>query len=358
MRVVVCGGGVIGACLAYYLSGAGADVLLVERHRIAGAASGKSGGFLALDWCDGSELSSLARRSFQLHQALADAHGNPWGYRRLDTYSAIAGMERPFGDSPALPWLRADMFVQDQLGSVETTAQVTPAAFTCGMVDQAVAHGAECLTGEVTGILLDPDGSRVHGVEIDGLNRETEAVVIAMGPWSSLARRWLPMSDVHGLKGHSVVFRPNEPVPADALFAEVRGQDGADWSPEIFPRPDGTVYLCGLPSFEALPDDPGLVETNEQATSHLRSIAAALSPHLADAEILAVGACFRPVTGDGLPLLGHVPGVDGAYVATGHNVWGMLNAPASGEAMADLILLGRSETIDLTAFDPARAKVS
>jgi glycine/D-amino acid oxidase-like deaminating enzyme len=69
-------------------------------------------------------------------------------------------------------------------------------------------------------------------------------------------------------------------------------------------------------------------------------MAAALSPDLADAEILAAQACYRPVTRDGLPLMGAVPGIEGAYVATGHSVWGMLNAPASGEALAQLILAG------------------
>ena len=44
---------------------------------------------------------------------------------------------------------------------------------------------------------------------------------------------------------------------------------------------------------------------------------------------------------NGLPFIGAVPGVDGAYVATGHSVWGMLNAPATAEAMSELILDGR-----------------
>ena len=35
---------------------------------------------------------------------------------------------------------------------------------------------------------------------------------------------------------------------------------------------------------------------------------------------------FRPVTQDGLPLIGRVPQIEGVYVATGHNVWGILNA--------------------------------
>ena len=53
MRVVICGGGVIGACTAYFLSRRGIDVTVVERTEVAAAASGKAGGFLALDWCVG-----------------------------------------------------------------------------------------------------------------------------------------------------------------------------------------------------------------------------------------------------------------------------------------------------------------
>ena len=57
---------------------------------------------------------------------------------------------------------------------------------------------------------------------------------------------------------------------------------------------------------------------------------------------------------DGLPLIGAVPGVDGAYVATAHSVWGMLNAPATGEAVAELIADGTSSHVDLAPFSPAR----
>lgn len=67
MRVLICGGGVIGASIAYFLSRRGAKPIVIERTGLACAASGKSGGFLALDWCDGTPLQSLARRSFTLH---------------------------------------------------------------------------------------------------------------------------------------------------------------------------------------------------------------------------------------------------------------------------------------------------
>ena len=64
--------------------------------------------------------------------------------------------------------------------------------------------------------------------------------------------------------------------------------------------------------------------------------------------IIARQAYFRPVTQDGMPLIGKVPQVKGAYVAAGHSVWGFLNAPATGEALAELIADGVARTIDLT----------
>ena len=90
MRVLICGGGVIGASIAYFLSCRGVEAIVIERTGIACAASGKSGGFLALDWCDGSPLESLARRSFALHASLPEKIGGDWGYRRLTTYGGFA----------------------------------------------------------------------------------------------------------------------------------------------------------------------------------------------------------------------------------------------------------------------------
>ena len=357
MRVAICGGGVIGACLAYYLCLDGADVMLIERHKIAGAASGKSGGFLALDWCDGSQLAPLARRSFQLHEALQDELGNAWGYRRLDTYSVTNNARRVFGLSTSarsLSWLKPGILAQSQLGSTETTAQVTPAAFTEAMVKHAVALGAACMIGEVTDIMLDRDGTHIHGIKVDGQELETDAVVIAMGPWSAIARRWLPVPDVFGLKGHSLVLHPSNPVPAEALFAEIETEEGLNDTPELFPRPDGTVYLCGLSSQDPMPENPASVTTNDTASSQLHAMAGLLSPALADATVLAAQACYRPVTRDGLPVMGAIPGVAGAYITTGHSVWGILNAPASGETLASLILEGQAKGMDLTPFDPRR----
>jgi len=94
MRVVICGGGVIGACTAYFLSRRGIDVIVVERTEVAAAASGKAGGFLALDWCAGTPLDALARRSFGLHAALPSEIAGDWGYRRMTAYSGFVVPER------------------------------------------------------------------------------------------------------------------------------------------------------------------------------------------------------------------------------------------------------------------------
>src|SRR5262249_38766250 len=89
---------------------------------------------------------------------------------------------------------------------------------------------------------------------------------------------------------------------------------------------------------QPLPLDPTEVGPEPGAIDRLEALCASVSPVLASARVLARQACYRPVTRDGLPLIGAVPGVAGAYVATGHSVWGILNAPATGEAVAELII--------------------
>lgn len=352
MRVVICGGGVIGACTAYFLSLRRVEVVLVERTGVACAASGKSGGFLALDWCDGTALQCLARRSFDLHAELAaELDGERWGYRRLDTWSVSVGGARP-GRAP-LAWLGGNARVEGKLGGVDTTAQVHPARFTEAMVQAAIALGAQLRLGRVTGLVLDPGGTQATGVQVDGSDLTADAVVLAMGPWSAFACRWLPLPPVFGLKGNSVVFRSGDAISADALFVELATASGVQ-TPEVFPRPDGTTYVCGLSSQQALPNDPAEVTPDPGAQDVLQAMTRVFAPDLAAAPIVAAQACYRPVTQDGLPMLGAVSGMANVFVATGHSVWGILNAPASGEALAELVVDGSTRRVDLRRFDPAR----
>jgi glycine/D-amino acid oxidase-like deaminating enzyme len=351
MHVLICGGGVIGASIAYFLSRRGVKATVLESTGLACAASGKSGGFLARDWCDGSPLGPLARRSFALHAELAEQIGEDWGYRRLDTYGGYCGF--PHGGAPhELAWLSSDVAVSQALGSREDTAQVHPGQFTAAMMRGAQAQRAELRIGRVTGIRQH--AGQAVGVEIDGEPLDGDSIVIAMGPWSVLAALWLPLPAVFGLKGHSLVFDTGEAVPPEAVFLEYREEGGSVLSPELFPRSDGTTYVCAISSEEPLPLDPAAVMPQPGAIERLEAMCAALSPALGSAPILARQACFRPVTADGLPLIGRVPGVANAYVATGHSVWGILNAPATGEAIAELIVDGATRSVDLLSFDPAR----
>jgi glycine/D-amino acid oxidase-like deaminating enzyme len=356
MRVLVLGGGVIGTSIAYRLAARGADVVVVERSGIACAASGKSGGFLALDWCDGTKLMQLARRSFALHAELAEAlGGDAWGYRRMTTYAgALADAAVPASQAAWHGWVAPELAIQGRLGSTGTTAQVQPADFTTCMMRAAEAHGATLRHGTVTGLVRR--GDQVVGAEVDGQALDADAVVVAMGPWSILAAQWLPLPPVFGLKGHSVVFDTGPAVPAEALFVEYAERGGEVLTPEVFPRADGTTYVCAISSEAPLPVDPQRVAPDDGAIDRLLALCGRMSPVLAASRVLASQACYRPVTQDGLPLIGPVPGVRGAHVATGHSVWGILNAPATGEAVAELLLDGET-TIDLSPFDPARLPV-
>jgi glycine/D-amino acid oxidase-like deaminating enzyme len=355
MRVLICGGGVIGISIAYFLSLRGIRTTVIERTGIACAASGKSGGFLALDWCDGTPLAALARRSFALHARLAAELDGDWGFRRLTTYGGVAGWRSGGGRRSGtydLGWLSTDASVTQQLGTTETTAQVHPARFTNAIMRAAEARGAKVRLGRVTELLRS--GETVTGVVVDGEIIEGDAVVIAMGPWSIDAAAWLPLPAVFGLKGHSLVFATGTTVPAQALFCEYREANGSVQTPELFPRTDGTTYVCAISSESALPDDAAGVVPDPGAIERLAAICCHLSPALASAKIVAQQACYRPIARDRLPLIGRVPGIDGAYVATGHSVWGILNAPATGEAVAELIVDGTAQTIDLAPFDPGR----
>jgi glycine/D-amino acid oxidase-like deaminating enzyme len=352
-HVIVCGAGVMGASVAYFLARRGVTVTVAERSGVACAASGKSGGFLALDWCDGSPLGSLARASFTLHAELASQLGTDFGYRRMDTFmmvarerGAVAGDHRVA--SPR--WLDGAGIVTAALGSTETTAQVHPARFTAALLDAALAQGSVLRIGVVQG-LVEHDGTAC-GVKVDGEMIEADALVLAMGPWTGrVAGRLLP--SISGLKGYSVTLRAPD-VPAHACFVDYRMADGRRVEPEIFPRSDGEVYVCGMADPAPLPDSPDAVDVSDAACATLARAAGRLSTVLASAQIARRQACYRPVTDDGLPLIGRVPRVAGAYVATGHGPWGILNAPATGLALAELITDGAASSVDLRPFDPAR----
>ena len=197
-------------------------------------------------------------------------------------------------------------------------------------------------------------GERVCGVQLEDETLSADAVVIAMGPWSALASEWLPLPPVYGLKGHSLVFETGIASAGRGIVSRLcrsgrrhalaRGLPACGWHDLCLRRVQRG----------ARPGRPGPRRTRPGALDRLTALCARVSPVLANSPIVASGACYRPVTGDGLPLIGAIGDVDRVFVATGHSVWGILNAPATGEAMAELVLDGTARTVDLSPFDPAR----
>lgn len=118
----------------------------------------------------------------------------------------------------------------------------------------------------------------------------------------------------------------------------------------------GEVYVCGMSAVAEVPDDPEQIVGNPELIQMLKRVASNVSSHLREGEALvkAEQACFLPCTDDDVPIIGEVPGIKGCYVATGHSCWGILNGPATGAAMAELVLDGRATIVDLTRFSPAR----
>src|SRR5439155_24850752 len=165
---------------------------------------GRSGGFFALDWCDGTPLGPLARASFALHAELARELETDYGYRRMDTFMVAARERGAVGGGhrvEAPGWLDGAGVVTAALGSTETTAQVQPARFTTALIDAATTRGTTLRIGVVEEI-AQRDGA-ARGVRVGSETIEADAVVLAMGPWTSRAARGLRLPAVHGLKGYS-----------------------------------------------------------------------------------------------------------------------------------------------------------
>jgi glycine/D-amino acid oxidase-like deaminating enzyme len=354
MRVVICGSGVIGVCTAYFLGQHGIEVIVVERTEVAAAASGKAGGFLALDWCAGTPLDALARRSFQLHAELASELSGDWGHRPMSAYSGFVVPERDARrHMPSeLDWLSEGVMITGRIGTPDTTAIVHPRKFTMGMMAATERLGTVLRRGRITGSVQQPDG-KARGVEVDGSVIEADAVVIAMGPWSLLAAGWMDLPVVFGQRSPSVVYDTGNDVPAHALFLEHLDERDGGVTIEVFPRADGSTHVTAFSGQRPLPLDPAAITAEADEIARLMAICERLSPAFREERIIARQACFRPVTQDGLPLIGEVAGSEGLYVATGHNVWGVLNAPATGESLAGLIA-GHRPRVDLSSFDPKR----
>jgi glycine/D-amino acid oxidase-like deaminating enzyme len=108
--------------------------------------------------------------------------------------------------------------------------------------------------GRVTGIVRRADGSTVEGVEVDGGVIEADAVVVAMGPWSVIAAKWMSLPAVFGQRSPSLVYDTGTDVPADALFLDYQEDSGAVVTVEVFPRANGNTLVTAFSDQAPLAD--------------------------------------------------------------------------------------------------------
>lgn len=120
----------------------------------------------------------------------------------------------------------------------------------------------------------------------------------------------------------------------------------------VVPRGDGRV-LAGTTA-----DDTGFdASTTEEGLLTVRRIATALCPPLASARMLNGWAGLRPMTPDGLPIIGVEPALPGLLYASGHSRNGVLTAPLTGDCIAALVAREAPEC-DLAPFSPTRFEMA
>jgi glycine/D-amino acid oxidase-like deaminating enzyme len=143
---------------------------------------------------------------------------------------------------------RLSLTLSSTNGFHASNLQVHPKQFTEALfAASARLAGTVLREGIVEQIVVHPETRAVVGVLVDGEVLAADVVVVAMGPWSAAANGpHLTLPPVYGQKYHSVLMRPGR-VLTEAVFIQGMGD------PEIYPRPDGDVYVTGFP------DDPIIV---------------------------------------------------------------------------------------------------
>jgi glycine oxidase len=362
--VVIVGGGIVGMTTAYYLARAGVASVVVERDAIGSHASGFAYGGLSPLTGFGipGPLAEIAHDGMRLHRELAPVLGGETGIDvdfRLRSSLALAFIEADVRRlRAALPWQQRQpgyavrwldsaevlglepRISDDTLGAalIEGGGAVEPYRLVLALTRAAERLGVVVRHGRAIG--LRRDGGRITGVVLEREVLSCAAAVLAIGPWSAEASEWIGMPiDVRPLKGQILRLQaPGPPVECSVGW-------GHNYATS---KTDGLLW-AGTTEEEAGFDE----ESTPAARDDIGAALLRMLPAMADAQVAQQTACLRPVTSDGLLVLGGVPGLDGVYVATGGARKGILYGPAMGHAIADLVL-GRDTRIALDAFAPGR----
>ena len=374
-RVVVIGGGIAGASIAYHLTKLGVrDVVVLERARLTAGTTWHAAGLVAQ--VRGTHaLTELSRINAPLYAALRRETGVDTGFRRVgaltvartparmqELHAAVsmsrdAGIEAQVLSPPEVRSLWPSAEVDDLVGATftPTDGTVNPGDAALSLAKGAKDGGATFVFGvAVTGFKLRR--GRVVGVVTDAGTITCEAAVLASGLWSSELAR---------LAGASVSLYPAEHVwvlTQELSSAENNLPVMRDLDAHFYIRTYRGRFLFGAFEPKGKPRAPrdigtgGFVEFGED-WDHFTPVLTALRERL---PVLDSNARFtyylrapESFTPDANFHLGEFPEVPGLWVAAGFNSQGIIYGPGAGKALAEWIVEGHP-TMDLTDVDIAR----
>lgn len=215
-----------------------------------------------------------------------------------------------------------------------------PQTFVCALADAARHHGATiCTNTPVTDLRLE--GGQVKSLRTPGGPIDADSVVLACGSWAPrLARRlglFLPVQPGKGY--HLDVERPEGCPRVPAILMEER----------VFVSPiDDFLRMAGTMEFSGFN-----LKLRPKRVEMLSLGASRYFPGVAQSPARSRWCHLRPMTPDGLPVIGRVPQASNVWIATGHGMLGLTQGPITGQLLCEWIADGRTR-IDLTAVRPDR----
>ncbi|MDQ1559655.1 MAG: hypothetical protein QOD32_2715 [Pyrinomonadaceae bacterium] len=373
--VVIIGGGIVGASVAFHLSERGCtDVLVVEREAALGSGStGRATGGVRAQFATAINI-RMSRYSIDFFTRFEEATGHPCGYEQagylfvatseahLDYLRRTRERQRAEGLTNVeivgaeevarrVPGLRTD----DVAGGsfCQTDGFIAPLKVLHGFMARATERGARLWTEtRVMGIDVG-EGGRVAGVMTSRGRVETRAVVNASGAWAAETARLAGVEiPVVPLRRQLVSVRPRAPLP-DGLPMVIDMSDGFHFRPE-------SRELAMPGALMAWPDDaetPGFKDDFDPAfAGKVFRRARARAPFLADATVNAsrCRAGLYEVTPDHHAIIGESREVGGLFFANGFSGHGVMHSPATGRLVSELILDGRASLLDASALGAER----
>ena len=364
--IVIVGGGVMGASLAYHLARRGqSDVLLLERGALFGqGATGKCAGGVRHQF--GSEINvRLSIESIRMLERFEAEIGQPIGLRQcgylflltreedVGAFRQNVSLQRGLGVetewlSPdeirhRLPLLRLDDVVGGTFYARDGLTD--PNSVVAGYVAAARRHAAVCLTEvAVSGFRIS--GEVVRSVITSRGEVEAEVVVNACGPFAGELAKLLGLDlPIWPLRRQMLVTSPLPEVPPDFPFV-------IDFAPGLYFHREGTGILTGQSNPAERPGFDERVDL-EWEQRHL-ALAVRRMPLLEHAGLAHHWAGLYEMTPDAHPLIGRLLPLRNAYVVAGFSGHGFMHGPVAGKLLAELILDGKTSTLDISALEPAR----